>query len=83
MTYHFVIQRRPLYLMMNILFPTMLFSFLTCTVFYLPSDAGEKMTLSVSLLLSLVVFLLVIGKLSEYDPFHFPYVVSIYHQVIC
>ncbi|XP_039266818.2 acetylcholine receptor subunit alpha-1-B-like [Styela clava] len=60
MTYHFVIQRRPLYLMMNILFPTMLFSLLTCTVFYLPSDAGEKMTLSVSLLLSLVVFLLVI-----------------------
>nr|CAB3230767.1 nAChR-A1 nicotinic acetylcholine receptor subunit precursor [Phallusia mammillata] len=60
MTYYFVLQRRPLYLLINILFPTFLFSVLTCAVFYLPSDAGEKMTLSISLLLSLIVFLLVI-----------------------
>uniref|UniRef100_H2ZA04 Uncharacterized protein n=1 Tax=Ciona savignyi TaxID=51511 RepID=H2ZA04_CIOSA len=60
MTYYFILQRRPLYLVVNILFPTMLFSYLTCAVFYLPSDAGEKMTLSISLLLSLIVFLLVI-----------------------
>ncbi|CAK8672284.1 acetylcholine receptor subunit alpha-like isoform X2 [Clavelina lepadiformis] len=60
MTYYFKLQRRPLYLIINILFPTMLFSFLTCAVFYLPSDAGEKMTLSISLLLSLIVFLLVV-----------------------
>jgi len=62
MTYYFVLQRRPLYLVTNILLPTMLFSFLTCAVFFLPSDAGEKMTLSISLLLSLIVFLLVIGE---------------------
>jgi len=60
MTYYFVIRRRPLYLIINILFPTLLFSLLTSAVFYLPSDAGEKITLSISILLSLIVFLLVV-----------------------
>jgi len=60
MTYYFVIRRRPLYLIINILFPTLLFSLLTSAVFYLPSDAGEKITLSISVLLSLIVFLLVV-----------------------
>ncbi|KAK7901557.1 hypothetical protein WMY93_018326 [Mugilogobius chulae] len=43
--------------------PCMLFSFLTGLVFYLPTDSGEKMTLSISVLLSLTVFLLVIVEL--------------------
>ncbi|XP_041056184.1 acetylcholine receptor subunit alpha [Carcharodon carcharias] len=62
-TYHFVMQRLPLYFVVNVIIPCLLFSFLTGLVFYLPTDSGEKMTLSISVLLSLTVFLLVIVEL--------------------
>uniref|UniRef100_H3C1U5 Cholinergic receptor, nicotinic, alpha 1 (muscle) n=1 Tax=Tetraodon nigroviridis TaxID=99883 RepID=H3C1U5_TETNG len=62
-TYHFLMQRLPLYFIVNVIIPCMLFSFLTGLVFYLPTDSGEKMTLSISVLLSLTVFLLVIVEL--------------------
>nr|prf acetylcholine receptor alpha1b [Xenopus laevis] len=62
-TYHFVLQRLPLYFIVNVIIPCLLFSFLTGLVFYLPTDSGEKMTLSISVLLSLTVFLLVIVEL--------------------
>uniref|UniRef100_A0A7N9AUX3 Cholinergic receptor, nicotinic, alpha 1 (muscle) n=1 Tax=Mastacembelus armatus TaxID=205130 RepID=A0A7N9AUX3_9TELE len=62
-TYHFLMLRLPLYFIVNVIIPCMLFSFLTALVFYLPTDSGEKMTLSISVLLSLTVFLLVIVEL--------------------
>ncbi|KAG5852619.1 acetylcholine receptor subunit alpha-like [Anguilla anguilla] len=62
-TYHFLLLRLPLYFIVNVITPCMLFSFLTGLVFYLPTDSGEKMTLSISVLLSLTVFLLVIVEL--------------------
>uniref|UniRef100_A0A8C5QRL5 Cholinergic receptor nicotinic alpha 1 subunit n=1 Tax=Leptobrachium leishanense TaxID=445787 RepID=A0A8C5QRL5_9ANUR len=62
-TYHFVLQRLSLYFIVNVITPCLLFSFLTGLVFYLPTDSGEKMTLSISVLLSLTVFLLVIVEL--------------------
>ncbi|XP_059784113.1 acetylcholine receptor subunit alpha isoform X2 [Balaenoptera ricei] len=55
--------RLPLYFIVNVIIPCLLFSFLTGLVFYLPTDSGEKMTLSISVLLSLTVFLLVIVEL--------------------
>ncbi|XP_017336272.1 acetylcholine receptor subunit alpha [Ictalurus punctatus] len=62
-TYHFLMLRLPLYFIVNVIIPCMLFSFLAGLVFYLPTDSGEKMTLSISVLLSLTVFLLVIVEL--------------------
>ncbi|KAG7232157.1 hypothetical protein INR49_003335, partial [Caranx melampygus] len=56
-TYHFLMLRLPLYFIVNVIIPCMLFSFLTGLVFYLPTDSGEKMTLSISVLLSLTVFI--------------------------
>ncbi|XP_062861502.1 acetylcholine receptor subunit alpha-like [Trichomycterus rosablanca] len=62
-TYHFLMLRLPLYFIVNVIIPCILFSFLTGLVFYLPTDSGEKMTLCISVLLSLTVFLLVIVEL--------------------
>ena len=45
---------------MNIIAPSVLFSGLTALVFYLPPDCGEKVTLCISILLSLTIFQLVI-----------------------
>lgn len=62
-TYQFILHRKPLFYVVTLVVPCLLISFLTILVFYLPSDAQEKVTLSVSILLALIVFLLLIPNL--------------------
>lgn len=63
LVYHFRIRRKTLFYTVNLIIPTVLISFLSIFVFYLPTDEGEKMTLCISILLALVVFLLLVSKI--------------------
>lgn len=59
----FRLRRKTLFYTVNLIIPCVLISFVTICVFALPADAGEKITLCISILLALVVFLLLISKI--------------------
>lgn len=62
-TYYVKIRRKTLFYTVNLIIPCVSISFLTVLVFYLPSDSGEKVTLCISILLSLTVFFLLLSEI--------------------
>lgn len=62
-TFKITMRRKTLFYTVNLIIPCVGITFLTVLVFYLPSDSGEKMTLCVSILLSLTVFFLLLAEI--------------------
>ncbi|KAL5004965.1 hypothetical protein ScPMuIL_018421 [Solemya velum] len=71
-TFHITIRRRTLFYTMNLITPCISISCLTVLVFYLPSDSGEKITLSISILLALTVFFLLLSDINPPTSFVIP-----------
>merc|ERR1712062_264119 len=62
-TFILTMRRKTLFYTVNLIIPCVGISFLTVLVFYLPSDSGEKVTLCISILLSLAVFFLLLAEI--------------------
>ena len=62
-TFNITMRRKTLFHTVNLIIPCVAISFLTVLVFYLPSDSCEKITLCISILLSLTVFFLLLAEI--------------------
>ncbi|XP_065566592.1 acetylcholine receptor subunit beta-like 2 isoform X1 [Artemia franciscana] len=62
-TFTMVMRRKTLFYTVNLIIPCVGITFLTVLVFYLPSDSGEKVTLCISILVSLTVFFLLLAEI--------------------
>ncbi|XP_013388505.1 LOW QUALITY PROTEIN: neuronal acetylcholine receptor subunit alpha-2-like [Lingula anatina] len=62
-TFYVIIKRRPLFYFFNIILPSICVASVTLLTFCLPPESGEKMSLSVTVLLALTVFLLLVAEL--------------------
>ncbi|XP_034437322.1 neuronal acetylcholine receptor subunit alpha-7a [Hippoglossus hippoglossus] len=62
-TFTLVMRRRTLYYGLNLLIPCVLISTLALLVFLLPADSGEKISLGITVLLSLTVFMLLVAEI--------------------
>lgn len=61
--FNITLRRKTLFYTVNLIIPCVGISFLSVLVFYLPSDSGEKVSLSISILLSLTVFFLLLAEI--------------------
>ncbi|XP_061111435.1 cholinergic receptor, nicotinic, alpha 11 [Conger conger] len=62
-TFIVTIRRRTLYYALNLLIPCVLLSSMTLLIFLLPADSGEKISLGITVLLSLTVFMLLVAEI--------------------
>ena len=57
-------KRNPVFYLMYLLIPSVLMAFVSVLVFLLPPESGERVGLSITVLLSYTVFLLMVSEMS-------------------
>ncbi|XP_069552014.1 neuronal acetylcholine receptor subunit alpha-7-like isoform X2 [Brachyistius frenatus] len=62
-TFVVTLRRRTLFYALNLLIPCVLLSTMTLLVFLLPANSGEKISLGITVLLSLTVFMLMVAEI--------------------
>ncbi|XP_063711538.1 neuronal acetylcholine receptor subunit alpha-2-like [Symsagittifera roscoffensis] len=66
------LKRKPLFYSVNLVLPILMVSILTVMSFYLPSECCEKITLTVTVLLSVTMLLLIVSKMVPKTSYHVP-----------
>lgn len=62
-TFNITLRRKTLFYTVNLIIPCVGISYLSILVFFLPADSGEKVVLCITILLSLVMYLLLITEI--------------------
>ncbi|XP_046373238.2 neuronal acetylcholine receptor subunit alpha-10-like [Haliotis rufescens] len=73
-TFYVILKRKSIYYVVNLLFPCILISAVGILGFLLPPDAGEKVSLEITVLLSLSVFMLVVSDTLPPTSETFPFI---------
>lgn len=79
-TFYVLLKRKPLFYLLNLIFPCMLISTMGVLGFLLPPDSGEKVSLEITVLLSLAVFLLVVSETMPPTSETFPFIGQYYNK---
>jgi hypothetical protein len=61
-TYTLVVQRKPLFYLFNMVMPCVLITLVALLGFYMPNDSGEKLSMGITTLLSMTVFLMIVAE---------------------
>ncbi|CAG2251023.1 CHRNN [Mytilus edulis] len=61
-TFYIYIRRRPLFYIFNMIMPCILITLVALLGFYIPSDSGEKVTMGITTLLSMTVFMMLVAE---------------------
>ncbi|KAL7072321.1 hypothetical protein ACQ4LE_008429 [Meloidogyne hapla] len=72
--FNLALRRKPLFYTVNLVFPCVGISFLTALVFYLPSESGEKISLSINILVALTMFFLLLIEIIPANSTTLPFV---------
>ncbi|VDI01899.1 Hypothetical predicted protein [Mytilus galloprovincialis] len=59
---HITINRRPLFFLVNLIFPVIFLTLLNSFVFLLPAESGERISYAITVLLALAVFMTMISN---------------------
>ncbi|KAJ8304175.1 hypothetical protein KUTeg_017758 [Tegillarca granosa] len=73
-TFKITIKRKPRFYVLTILFPCILTGSIAALGFLLPTESGEKVSLEITVLLSLAVFLLIVSESLPASSENFPYI---------
>ncbi|XP_045216812.2 neuronal acetylcholine receptor subunit alpha-10-like isoform X2 [Mercenaria mercenaria] len=75
-TFYIVMRRRPAFYLLTMIFPCILTSCVAALGFLLPTESGEKVSLEITVLLSLAVFLLLVSESLPPSSDNFPIIGS-------
>lgn len=80
-TFHLLMKRKPKFYVLTIIFPCAVVLALAALGFILPADSGEKVSLEVTVLLSLSVFLLLVSDKLPASAETFPIIGGSFHSM--
>lgn len=66
------LRRRPLFFLVNLIMPSMMITILSVMAFFVPAEEGEKITVSITVLLASTVFLLVVNDTMPVQSYTIP-----------